>query len=68
MLRHRIRDIESGTGNYLNRQRCPATMPDDLSLIPGTHMLEGKTNLLLSSDLHIYTMVCVSMPPKTHQM
>lgn len=41
-------------------QQVSVAKPDDMSLIPGTHMMEGENGpQRLSSDLHMYHGMCV---------
>jgi hypothetical protein len=40
------------------QQKAFAKKPDDLSSVPGSHMVEGTTIHKLSSDLHTHTCKC----------
>lgn len=50
-----FRPNEAGLIRQLSRQKMLAARPDDLILIPGT--------LLLSPDIHMYTLAHHSIPP-----
>lgn len=44
--------------------KSSATKPDNMSVIPGTYMVKKRNDYCkLSSDLHLYDMLCVSNPP-----
>lgn len=40
---------------------APVTKPDGLSLVPGTHMVEGDSQEL-SSDFLMFTVACAYLP------
>lgn len=53
--RHNHKFLKGGGGEMTQRVKMLVVKPDNLSLIPRTHMVEERTNSSkLSSDLHIY--------------
>lgn len=58
-MRSRIlKIIHLGPVRWFSRSRWLVTKPGDLSSIPGTHVVKGRTNpyKLTSSDLHMQAM------------
>jgi hypothetical protein len=50
-----------GASETIGQVKVPVTKPDDLSLIPGTYMVERKDSSKLFSDLQMCTMACAQV-------